>query len=254
MKVSFKLKTLVAGAMLLVGGAASANMNIDTTNGDIYLNLWDQTTNNSFLFDTGLNQNNFDGTNTVYSTNLSSDANYAAFLAAVVAGDNVTYNLVSQGLNGAFTTGITKPSNVANSQLTQALNDGSSVAGFANQVSSTTTTSAYATNASNPNAVWFQASPSWNSNLKVNANAAVGTALHFYSLTYVVGSDPQDLATKAIIAAFANNWLLDSSGNLTYGAVPIPAPFGLLLGGLALMGVISRRKPADKQDLDAAAA
>jgi hypothetical protein len=257
MKVGFKLKALVAGAMLCAGGSAFADMNIDTTNGDIFLNLWDQTNATSFIYDTGLNQTTFDGTNTVFSVNLASDANYTAFLAGVGGSDVVTYNVVSAGFNGAYTTGAAAPSaSVFNTKLNTANAAGGSIAQQASapNLASSTTNSAYATPSTNPNAVWGVADNTWNLNLKLAADGSVGTALNFYSLIFGAGTHTSS-TVKSVVTTFANTWLLDSAGNLTYNAVPVPAPFGLLLGGLALMGAISRRKQsAAEKEVEGAAA
>jgi hypothetical protein len=255
MKFGFKLKALVAGAMMIVGGAASANMNIDTVNGDIYLNLWDQTTGSTFLFDTGLNQSTFNGNTTVFSQNLSGDTNYQAFIAAVGGTDVVTYNLVSQATGGVFTTGTSAPSGtIFNSKLNGANSAGGGVASQANGVSSSTSNSAYTTNAINASAEWGAADATWNTNLQLTADSAVGSALGFYSIVYGAGLHTSN-TVRTVVSTFANTWLLDSAGNLTYNAVPVPAPFGLLLGGLALMGAISRRKQgAAEKEVDGAAA
>jgi len=215
MKLGFKLKALVAGALLLSGGSALANTSIDTSGGDIFLSLWDQTAGTTFVFDTGLNQSTFSSSGS-YSFNLSSDANYTAFFNAV----------------------------------------GTNYATSVNGVSSSTTNSAYATGGNATASVWGSTDAGWTNQLKVSpsANAAVGTALNFYSVAFN-GTNHTSNFILATVNQFASTWLLDSAGNLSYGAVPIPAPFGLLLGGLALMGVISRRKPASAgQDLGGAAA
>ncbi len=263
MKASLKLKALVGGALLFAAGSAFANTSLDPVGGSIFVNLWDQTNGTSFIFDTGLNQTTFNGSTTVENINLASDPNWLAFVAGVTGGsltsstDTITYNVVSAGANAAYTTGLSAPSSVYNSKLNTGLAAGANLANAANGVTSTTTTSAYATASSGSQAIWGVASPAWNNNLKVVADAALGTALNFYSLTF--GSTNHTSATtKTIIATFANTWLLDSAGNLTYNntvaPIPVPAPLGLLLAGLALMGVIARRRKTGDSDFGGAAA
>ena len=262
MKASLKLKALVGGALLFAAGSAFANTSLDPVGGSIFVNLWDQTNNTSFIYDTGLNQSTFNGSTSVVNVNLASDPNWTAFVAGITGGltgttDTITYNVVSAGANAVYTTGFSAPTTIYNTKMNGALNNGIGVANSANAVTSTTTTSAYATASSGPNAVWGVASPGWNANLKVIADAALGTALNFYSLTF--GSTNHTSATtKTIIATFANTWLLDSAGNLTYNntvaPVPVPAPLGLLLAGLALMGVIARRRKTGDTDFGGAAA
>ena len=263
MKASLKLKALVGGALLMAAGSAFADTALDPVGGSIFVNLWDQTTGTSFIYDTGLNQSTFDGTNSVVNVNLASDPNWAAFVAGVTGGsltsstDTITYNVVSSGANAAYTSGLSAPTNVYNSKLNTGNGAGINVANAANAVTSSTTNSAYATASTGSQAVWSVASPAWNNNLKVIADAALGTALNFYSLTFGSTNHASN-TTKTIIATFANTWLLDSAGNLTYNnvaAVPVPAPLGLLLAGLALMGVIARRrKTVSGDDFGGAAA
>lgn len=252
MKFSFKFKALVVGAMMLAGGAVSANTAIDASNGDIILNLWDQTAGTSFVFDTGVNENTFSSTGS-YSYNLASDPNYQAFISGVgSSGDTVTYNLIAVG-SAAFSTSDSTP-NPKNGGLNQALSFASNYIGSVNGVSSSTTNSAYATGGNSAAAVWGSTDASWGNNVKTLQNEAVGNALGFYKIAFN-GTNTTSNFISATVTQFASTWLLDSSGNLNYGAVPIPAPFGLLLGGLALMGVISRRKSAaTEQDLGGAAA
>lgn len=253
MKFGFKVKALVAGAMMLVGGAASANLNINTSTGDIFLNLWDQTTGTSYEFDTGLNQSTFSSTGN-YSFSLSGDTNYSNFLAAVGTGDTVTYNLVSVGAAGFSTSNGAPSPTPKNGGLNTALSNVSTYAQSANSASTTTSfNSSYATGGNTAAAVWGSADAGWGNNVKTTQNALVGTALGFYSIAFGTGNHSSNFVST-VVTPFASTWLLTNAGNLTYGAVPIPAPFGLLLGGLALMGVIARRKPAAEQDLGGAAA
>ncbi|MDR3416940.1 MAG: VPLPA-CTERM sorting domain-containing protein [Nevskia sp.] len=254
MKASLKLKALVAGAAMIAAGSAFADMSLDSSaTGSIFVNLFDSTTNTSFVYDTGLNQNTFDGTNSSVNVNLASDANWVSFVNSVTGGnlttttDSVSYNVVSASSNAAFSTSGGTPSGVFNSKLNGGVGFGAGVAQAANTISSSTTNSAYATSTNgNPagGAVWTNADGSWSSDLKVTPDASLGTALAFYSETYG-STNHQATNVRAIINQFANTWLLDSSGNLTYNAttssVPVPAPFGLLIAGLALMGIIARR-------------
>jgi hypothetical protein len=89
----------------------------------------------------------------------------------------------------------------------------------------------------------------WQAQLALNDLATVGTAMSFYSATM-----NNTRSGNATLATFAGTWNLVGN-TLTYSAVPIPASWGLLLSGLALMGVIARRgKSSDGDFISGAAA
>jgi hypothetical protein len=261
MKASLKLKALAAAAALFATGSAFANTNLDTANlGSIWVNVDDTSNSTSFAYDTGLNQSTVTGSTTSFSvdTSLASDPNWQSFLSNTKSGDNITYNVVSLsglGAGGAtiYTTGAAKPSSVQNANISTPANAAETVAGFINSTASTTSNSAYIT-AGNSLANWSTNldGGSWGGNLGgVQENASLGTSLNFYE---ILGTT----AVKATVSTFAYTWDLTSAGLLTYNpttsTVPVPAPFGLLVAGLALMGVIARRGKSTGGDFGGAAA
>jgi hypothetical protein len=242
-----------AVAVLAIGNTAMANTSLDgTTTGDVFVNVVDTTNNTSFLFDTGVAQSSFNGGST-YSFNFASDPNYTAFLAAQGKTDNVDYSVFS-ATGGAgsetvfFTSSIAVPSRTSGNMATAQTTIGGTT-GFlanANTITSTTTNSVdlsgtfeFGTalqegvlsnqllNSGLPNAAGGYAD-----------DAALGTALAFY----------EDAATRSGGVtingqAFAGTWDV-SGGVATYSAasaVPLPTPVLLLLSGLGLMGVVTRR-------------
>lgn len=78
-----------------------------------------------------------------------------------------------------------------------------------------------------------------------NLNGSVGAytelgKFHFYGVSYS-GATPFSLTLVGVASAGA---IYD--GNVTITAVPEPETYGMLLGGLGLMGFIARRKAAKK--------
>mgnify|MGYP000976199084 CR=1 FL=1 len=92
-------KALVAALALTLGGVAQANTALyDGTsgNGSLFLNVADETSNWSFVFDTGLRLSDFEGApGTARSYDLASDANWQTFLTKVTGGDVLVYNVVA---------------------------------------------------------------------------------------------------------------------------------------------------------------
>jgi hypothetical protein len=263
MKASWKLRALVAGTLAVAGAPAFADMSLDPSAGSIFVNLWDQTNNTSYIFDTGLNESTFTGSNTV-NDNLASDPNYQAFVAGVAGGnlttttDTVTYNVVAMGTNTALTTGSGPPGgSVFNSKLLGGLSAGTNVVNGANTVTSSTTNSAYANAVSNPTgtAIWGSSDATWNNDLRLSSDGALGTALNFFSLTFGTGSHSSN-TIKSTLLTFPDTWDLTAGGLLTYNvsAVPIPAPLGLRLGGLGLLAIVARRNKSGEQGISGAAA
>lgn len=232
--------------MAFAGGAAMANTSLNTTTGDIFLNIVNTNNNTSYLFDTGVSQASFNG-NGSYSFNLSGDANLTSFLAE--AGGVYYYSVVSATKSGTASivdiTGTTSP--VSNSQFktTSAESPINLFLTNANSVAppNASTTSTILPSVSQGNLGWWGNSTTegvvskniFNVSTTPYADgAALNTALAFYTV--------QTTAT-----AFASTWDFSTSNDsLTYGpqgsAVPLPAPVLLLASALGLMGVVSRRK------------
>jgi hypothetical protein len=242
-----------AVAVLAIGNTAIANTTLNgTTTGDVFVNIVDTSNNTSFLFDTGVAQSAFNGGST-YSFNFASDPNYTAFLAAQGTSDNVDYSVFSATGGGGsetvfFTSSIAVPTRTATNMATAQTTIGGS-SGFltnANTITSSTTNSVDLSGT-------FQFGTALQegvlSNQLLNSglpnstggyadDAALGTALAFY----------EDAATRAGGVtvngqAFAGTWDV-SGGVATYSAasaVPLPTPVLLLLSGLGLMGVVTRR-------------
>jgi hypothetical protein len=255
MSANLGLKVLAGAVALAIGGTAMANTSLNgTSTGDVFVNIVDTSNNTSFLFDTGVSQSAFNG-NSNYSFNFASDPNYAAFLAAEGGSDNVDYSVFSATGGGGtetvlFTSSITPPATRTSGNFATAQTTIGGTTGFlvnANTITSTTTNSVDLSGTFEFGTALQEGVLSnqlLNSGLANAAggyadDAALGTALAFY----------EDAATRSGGVsingqAFAGTWDV-SGGVATYtastSAVPLPTPVLLLLSGLGLMGVVTRR-------------
>jgi hypothetical protein len=238
---------LIAGAVALaIAGGALANTSLNTTTGDVFLNIVNTNNNTSYLFDTGVSQATFNG-NGSYSFNLSGDANLTSFLAET--GGVFYYSVESATKVGTasivYATGVTSP--VSNSQFktTTAETAINLFLANANSVTSSSSTSVLLPTAAQGSLGYWGVSTTEgtlsknifnNGATPYSDGAALNTALAFY-------------AVQTTGTAFASTWDFSTTNDsLTYGpqgsAVPLPAPILLLASALGLMGVVSRRKKA----------
>ena len=266
MSSKFVFKALAGAVALAIGGTALANTSTNaTTTGDLFLNIVDTTTNTSFFFDTGISQASFNGGSSITPVSLASDPNYTAFKAAVGATDVLDYSVASATKTTAtpnvgtvfFTTNNTpvsqQGSHVASAQATLA----SAFLPFVNGTTSSTTNSASITGGSTTagagNAAWWGAPLNegvFQTQLGIASdNAAIGTALAFYSESSNALRSTSNAAT--VLTTFAGTWDLTSAGVLSYtvSSVPLPAPLFLLVSGLGLMGLMSRRGKSSSNDM-----
>jgi hypothetical protein len=249
MSANLGLKILAGVALALGSTAGMAQTTLNTTTGDVFINIVDPTNSTSFLFDTGVSQASFNG-GTTQSFNFASDPNYTAFLSA--AGSNTLDFSVFSATTGSvqtvyFTSSVSIPAQTGSSG-TSIVNAVGTIGGFftgANSQSSSTTNSVnLATTyefgtALNEGVIAASLlnNPNTTSIGGYVTDAALGTALAFYD----------DAAGRSGVttygSAFAGTWDV-SGGVATYtvpSAVPLPMPVLLMLSGLGLMGVVARR-------------
>jgi hypothetical protein len=251
MSISFKAKVLAGVAALAVGSSALANTNLNgSTTGDLFLNVVDTTNSTSFLFDTGISQASFNGNVSINALSFA-DANWTAFITGHT-GDSLLFSVMSAtkttgapAVGTVFFTGTSVPSAVNGNNISavQGVVDG--FATGANGIASSTTNSVLLDNSRYWGDPLREGSASTNLYSVDNAlSAAPGTSLAFYSET---SNALRSASTPATVATFAGLWSLDLAGatlSYTTPAVPLPAPLLLLLSGLGLMGIVSRRKGA----------
>jgi hypothetical protein len=256
MSISLRTKGLAGAIALAIGGGAMANTSISTGGttapaGNIFLNIVDTTQGTSFLFDTGLTSATFNGSASYTFNTIASDPNYSSFLSSEKSGDTIAYSVVGGYVNTtstaatAYFTANAAPVAQAGNSISSAVSAIGTFAQNANLITSATTNSNYAIGGSANSGNWQSAEPQVTGQLAVYDGTTVGTALNFYEESSV------NLRSGTILAAlsqYAGQWDFSTAGVLTYGsgstAVPLPAPVLLLLSGLGLMGVVSRRNKA----------
>jgi hypothetical protein len=235
------LKLLTGAVALSLAGVAAAATNAGST-GTIFLNIVDTTQNTSLMFDTGLSVSSFNGSTASYSQDLSANANYTAFEATVKSGDSIDYSVV-----GSFNTGplsYVTAAGMPTSNGTQGNNAATAIGNFLTSIANPSGGSTF--NSSSAAAANDWARGGYEATLVTNLggvtdNSAIGTPIGFYSIAV---TNPSAAHGGATITAQAFQWDLSANGLLTYNAataVPLPAPLLLLLSGLGLTGLLSRR-------------
>jgi hypothetical protein len=254
MKLNLTSKLLAGALVLAASGSVFANTNIadgQGSNGSLFLNVVDLTAGTDYVLDLSAidASNHFQTFNAGVgqSIGLASDANWTAF-KATTGSDEVQYNVVGFDTvgqvsltNGGLITSTaptgTGAGNVGSTTNAQIRNNIVDAYIHAVNGSTTASTQSLFVTTSGPNAnpdayfgTQFQLASGW-----PNTLADVGTAQTFYRLT----AAPQKNLNKAAVTTYGTWNLIGDT--LTYTPVPLPMPVTLLLSGLALMGIISRR-------------
>lgn len=252
MKLNLTSKLLAGALVLAASGSVFANTNLadgQTGNSSIFLNVVDLTAGTDYVLDLSAidASNHFNTFNAggAQSISLANDANWTAF-KATTGSDEVQYNVVGfntigkdPGNGGLITSNAptgTAAGNVGGTTNQQVRNNVIDSYIHAVNGSTTASTQSLFVTTSGPNAnpdayfgTAFQIASGW-----PNTLADVGTAQTFYRLTATASN-----LVKANVTTYGS-WNLVGD-TLSYTPVPLPMPVTLLLSGLALMGIISRR-------------
>ena len=259
-----KLKLLAAALVVATSGSAHALI-LDGTpsggngNGELFMTLWNQTAQTSYIRDLNLRMNDFlagVGNGTAYS--YAADANMTSFLGSAASGDVLLWAIGAVDSVGAQATDyhrfITTASNIdpattrTNLQL-QAM--GTSANQFLANVNASigNNASLIITNPSRPAyagyALW---GTNWGGAANFTATGPLGSTMDMYLVRQSSGLFAQR-NQPSIYEALAFNGQpyqarLDMSGNLYLAPVPEAETYALMLAGLGLVGWMVRRRRA----------
>lgn len=258
-----KLKLLAAALVVATSGSAHAlildgNAATSGGNGELFMTLWNQTKETSYILDLNIQMNAFlagVGTGAAYS--YAADANMTTFLGNA-AGDVLVWAIGALDNAGATATDyhryITTASNIdptstlTNLQLQAMGTSGNAMLGDVN--------ADIGNNASliitDPSRVGYAGSAQWGTNWGGTANFTATGAFDSTMDLYLVRQSTAVFAQRhqpSIYEALSFNGqpyqaTLDMSGNLYLAPVPEAETYALMLAGLGLVGWMARRRKA----------
>ena len=259
--MNFKLKGLVAAAVLAASIPAHAAIDLASTgNGSFLLTAVDFTNNISATFDLGQNYNDYVGNAassnawdlttgdyaTAWSTFMAT-ANVNNIKWFVAAGDNLG---ITVGSKGFISTYAGTPTSWPTSAMITALGafdfyaQGNDLSGTGTVVSNHATV---ANGASVANGGQPYAQTAFTSALKLNntgpvVGGSIDSALQVFQV--LNAANGLTAATPTVFAG--SSFLLSSNGQLTYTTAIAPVPeadtYAMMLAGLGVMGFIARRR------------
>jgi hypothetical protein len=259
--MNFKLKALVAAAVMVAASSANAaSTGAASTGSSLIFSAWDD--NGSYSLDLGNYLNDFIGVDTATST-----ASGSSFVGAVAADGTIFdtvlngFNLTSGVWNLAAADTVTRYrmmfSNVGtpapiNSQVKTTAQDVGSYIGIGAAASTTTGTLASSTD------LWYANGATWGDNIGGLGITGTSNALGSSSDIYVAWQNSVSPAQATVFSGLANltaggqnvfaTTYVDALGATHFkmavavAAVPEADTSAMMLAGLGLMGLVARRR------------
>jgi hypothetical protein len=247
-----------AVATATIGSAAMADViSPDAGASDLFLAVWNPTTNQSIVQDIGQNLAGFSG-NVSSLQSYQIDGTASAFqgalttsgaVFAVVGGDATGAG--SFGLTGdAFYTTSSTAAQMSGFQNVMVSNGANTLGQWIDLQETSGTLNPIVGNGASDIKYWNKLAPGGGPNQSVgvspdfNASSALGTPVSFYDAT----ATSEQTGSAASVVTYAGQWNLDSSGVLTWtpsgggSPVPLPPAVWMLLSGLVGMAALGRRR------------
>lgn len=262
--MNFKMKALVAAAVVATTMSGAANAISLTSGGEMFLVATDSISNNTYIKTLGVTAAAFDGSSN-FSLALTGTDWTSFSSAASFNSSNVTYSVLGFNNTGAQNTSVMRSTASVAPIAGPALNnaawallysDVNATSGGLNQWFTNTTglgngsvtgTGSRFIAASVGDASGAQLGNVWETKLPgiTNTSAALGSNDSFYSLAGNPASAKG--STVMLVSGLLGNWNLSAAGSLTYvtastAAVPEADSWAMAMLGLGLMGFVARRR------------
>lgn len=256
------MKALAVAVALAASGAANAAIDLpSTSNGELFLTVWDSTLGNEASFNIGLNLNmsTFNGNGSYTFSNIFSDPVFTAnFDAAnLTTQSSWKWNVVAAATlpsdgGSVMSTSVSSPVQINNAATEASAGNTLTYQSALGSCDSCGTNG----NVANPKYAGAFFGSDMNAGAPVNNAGSIGDALFFFkALDNQLSTDYATAGLDdATMTQYAYTWKLDSAGQLTYNAevgAPVPVPAAVWLLGSALVGLVGVARRREEETLSA---